>query len=615
MILDFSRLTIINFGSFLGKHKLDLASLGPGLHFIKGNNQEEPRLSKNGAGKSTLFNALCWCLYGKTPDGRRNPDIQPRFGDKATTVTEHLLIDDKPRTVTRTTHPNRLLLDDKEVGQEQIDQLIGLSFDTFINTILLGQGRPLFFDLQPKAKMDLFSSVLNLDRWEARSEAASAAVSSLSSRESELGGELTGLDAQQGQLEGLLERARAAWVSWRDEQAALLEASKDTLAKLKAKREAVEREKAGYDLAYDGTATELKNLQTAVRTLTIDIERLTQERSPINIQVALHKEKARSLRAELEALGETDECPTCGQSLKGTNLSKHKAELKKQLDAVARKLASSDAANTRILKEINDFQRTLNAGRTSEREFQARVSANQDALLRIEPVLAAFNAQIGQLEAGSREKQTEANPYTDQVTDLKRKIKKLEIDFKELDARLKRLSEQIERTRFWVKGFKEVRLYVIEDVLQELELTTNAALADVGLVDWQVQYSVEKELKSGNIQRGLNVMIQSPKDKAPVKWECWSGGEGQRLRLVGALALSEVLLARANVEPKLEILDEPTRGLSDEGVVDLCEFLADRAKQLDRAVIYVDHMSVESSRFTSVLTVVKTAKGSQIECS
>ena len=65
----------------------------------------------------------------------------------------------------------------------------------------------------------------------------------------------------------------------------------------------------------------------------------------------------------------------------------------------------------------------------------------------------------------------------------------------------------------------------------------------------------------------------------------------------------------------LEILDEPTRGLSDEGVVDLCEFLADRAKQLDRAVIYVDHMSVESSRFTSVLTVVKTAKGSQIECS
>ena len=612
MILDFSRLVIQNFGSFLGKHSLDLAALGPGLHFIKGNNREEPRLSSNGSGKSTLFSALCWCFYGKTPDGRRNPDIQPRFGDKATTVALYLLIDSKPRTVTRTTHPNRLLLDDKEVGQEQIDALIGLSFETFTHTVLLGQGRPLFFDLQPKSKMDLFSSVLNLDRWEARSEAASAAVSSLSNREATLAGELGGMETGLTQLDALLATAKANWVAWRDEQEAQAKAAKETLVKLKAKLEGVEQEKAGYVLAYDSAATELKAAQSDSRKLAVLGEKLVTDRVPVTIQVGIHKEKARSLRAELEALGEADECPTCGQSLKGTNLNKHKAELKKQLAEVSKKLTKAEASRDDLIAQWNELQPKLANSRKAEQTFQHKMEDNGDALQRINPVLSELNAQIGQLEAGAKEKQTEANPYTEQTIDLKRKIKNLKGEYKELEERLKRLSEQIERTNFWVKGFKEVRLYVIEDVLQELELTTNAALADVGLVDWQVQYSVEKELKSGNIQRGLNVMIQSPKDKAPVKWECWSGGEGQRLRLVGALALSEVLLSRAGVEPKLEVLDEPTRGLSDEGVADLCEFLADRAKQLDICVMYIDHMSVESSRFTSVLTVVKTAKGSEL---
>jgi DNA repair exonuclease SbcCD ATPase subunit len=613
LILEFARRIIINFGSFLGEHELDLASFGPGLHFVKGDNQEEPRLSENGCGKSmAIANAPCWCLYGKTADGRRNPDIEPRFGDKHTTVTEHLLIDGKPRTVTRTTHPNRLLLDGKEVGQEQIDALLGLSFETFTHTVLLGQGRPLFFDLQPKAKMDLFSSVLNLDRWEARSEAASAAVSSLSSRESTLVGELTGMEAQLDQLDTLLEAARASWRGWRDERDRVAAAEKERLSELLKRSETLERERAGYDLAFDGAETELKAVQDAIRKLTVEIERLTAERFPLTTQIALHKEKARSLRAELEDLGEADECPTCGQSLKGTNLNKHKAELNTELKTVTKKLASTEAAHARVTKEINDFQRTRASGCDAEANFKTRSNIAKNRLISIAPQLADLNAQIAQIKSGAKKQEREANPYTDQINGLKRKIKDLEGTYKEQQDRLKRLSEQIERTRFWIKGFKEVRLYVIEEVLQELELTTNAALAEVGLVDWIVQYSIEKETKSGTIQRGLNVFIQSPKDKAPVKWECWSGGEGQRLRLVGALALSEVLLARANVEPKMEVLDEPTRGLSDEGIIDLGEYLADRAKQLDRQCWYIDHRVVENARFSSVLTVVKTTKGSEL---
>jgi ABC-type uncharacterized transport system ATPase subunit len=78
------------------------------------------------------------------------------------------------------------------------------------------------------------------------------------------------------------------------------------------------------------------------------------------------------------------------------------------------------------------------------------------------------------------------------------------------------------------------------------------------------------------------------------------------------LALSEVLLGHANIEIDLEVLDEPTKHLSDEGVRDLGEMLAARAEQIERRILYIDHSAYEGSQFASTITVRKTNEGSQI---
>jgi ABC-type multidrug transport system ATPase subunit len=57
-------------------------------------------------------------------------------------------------------------------------------------------------------------------------------------------------------------------------------------------------------------------------------------------------------------------------------------------------------------------------------------------------------------------------------------------------------------------------------------------------------------------------------------------------------------------------LDEPTQHLSDIGVNDLNDYLAERARQLKRCIFYIDHASVESSKFASVLTIEKGEVGS-----
>ena len=139
-------------------------------------------------------------------------------------------------------------------------------------------------------------------------------------------------------------------------------------------------------------------------------------------------------------------------------------------------------------------------------------------------------------------------------------------------------------------------------------------LTQVGLIGWKLEFAIERETKSGSISRGIDVTVV-PYHRKPgrrVKFKSWSGGEAQRLRLVGALALSEILLARAGVTPSLQILDEPTRGLAAGGIDDLVNELTVHADRLDRTVLLADHHTIESGAFVATLMVTRQ-KGGQTE--
>jgi DNA repair exonuclease SbcCD ATPase subunit len=218
------------------------------------------------------------------------------------------------------------------------------------------------------------------------------------------------------------------------------------------------------------------------------------------------------------------------------------------------------------------------------------------------------------LEAHKRQSQQladETNPHQKQLRKLREQRTELKAKRASLQADADKLSQRVERTKPWIKGFKDVRLLTLEEVLTELEISANGLLEDLGLAGWSMHFHVERETKSGSVQTGMGVMITSPEHTEPVKWESWSGGEGQRLRLAGALALSEVLLNHAGIEINLEILDEPSRSLASSR--DLIDALAERAERLQRRILYVDHLAIESSQFASTIMIVKTKEGSRID--
>jgi len=166
--------------------------------------------------------------------------------------------------------------------------------------------------------------------------------------------------------------------------------------------------------------------------------------------------------------------------------------------------------------------------------------------------------------------------------------------------------------KMWSRNFKEIRLQLISEALDQLEIEANNEIMALGLVNWELQFDVDRETKSGNLSRGFTVNVLSPHNDEPVPWESWSGGEAQRLRIGAQAGLSNLIRDRTGADIPLEIWDEPTQGLSKEGVLDLMDCLAARARREDRQVWVVDHSELGYGGFDGIATIVKTDQGSHI---
>lgn len=605
MWLDIDALEIEGFKSFNSLVRLDLKAYGQGLQFLRGRNLFEPQLGSNGSAKSSLWDACAWCFYGRTPDGSRTPDIIPWERKVTTRVQVHVHIGNKTHLITREANPNAILLNGKATDDTQIEKLLRMNFDVFCHTILLGQGEDLFFDLPPRNKLKLFNSVLGLERWNQRSVRAANRVEHLQQEANALSLEVSNHNTRLEQIKEQTNKIKQTSEEWENQRQQIVETADDNLKVLRGKLEDITLKHGEVTLALDGSLLELRPLQKQIRQLVDERNKVVSDHKTGKTVLA---NEMKRISDELKVLSDVDICPTCGQSLKGTGLEKHKKELAIKLN----KLQKQQKSDT-LRDYIDDLQKQIDTLIKAESKFVEKSEVAQTQLNLISPQLGEVQEKIRGLESIQRERRDTANPYQQQLFDLRRDQSQLIADRKEAVNKLKVLNLRIERTNYWVRGFKDVRLYIIEEVLQELELATNAMLGDIGLNDWQVHYAIEKETKAGTIQRGLNVLILSPKNKKLVRFESWSGGEAQRLRLVGALALGEVLLNHAGIQSGIEILDEPFTYLSKKGRYDAVNFLSTRAAELQKQIWLVDHSVIESTKFTNTLTVIKDKNGSYLD--
>jgi DNA repair exonuclease SbcCD ATPase subunit len=613
MHIQFKSIAIKGFRSFINETIIQFDDCGAGLYFLKGKNLANPALGSNGSGKSSCVDALMWCLYGKTVQGLKNPDIMPWIGKQKPEVSVTLQIDDETHVIKRTASPNRISLNDKESGQEYINTLIPIPFEIIPYTIILGQRQPLFFDLTAGEKLKLFSEVLNLDRWEIRSSKAAEIVAKLEKEISSSETEIVSLDKEQIRNKTNLADLKEASKNWeldQSEKEANREAAKKTL---QSQLEALIPDRDDADLKLETACIELKAVEPSLEKLLKEERPLVQQLVELRTTIS-HAQADKKVLEKQKASISDKVCPTCERSLTDPKVSKKLlADLETKLKVLDAVIISSDSEVADLERVQFDILAKIEIQKQAKSRFRQSEMDCRDTLGRILPRIARFEEQIKALDQVAKESLEEDNPYTDQIRSLRARINDVNNELQILENDIKTKSEQCERARFWIKGFKDIKLYTIEEILQELQITTNSMVEEFGLVGWNITYDIEKENKSGTISKGLNITVTSPANKEAVKWESWSGGEAQRLRIVGTEAFGSTILNHAGVTTNLAIYDEPTESLSKEGVNDLVELLAQRAKDTNKSIWLIDHHALLSDRFVAEISIVKDKSGSHLE--
>lgn len=613
--MRFIRSVLRNFRSFRDEQVFDL-DRKPGLYYMTGRNEAEPELEANGAGKSTVWEAICWCFFGKTSRMLKAGEVGNWEVGKQCSVSVEFETDDVYR-VTRVWNPNSLRVvvvssgETRDLDQDGLEALLGFKMAPMLHSIMVAQAAPMFLDLDAPSKAALFSGVLDLDRWTEFADRASK-------RTAEINSKITAADLELGRIAGALSQLAlqdfsaqiAEWVAWRTQTIAELEEQfKERLARRKS---------------IEPTIVALLDSAAHNRTEASRLTRAAEEQKMRASDFRQAVDSARSAAAKLEQrideqhqqrkyFNEQSQCILCLQVIPHSHRDGQLSKLMMNVQVLTTDLEEANATLAHSIMRNSDALVESQRLRDDAAALSASANRQETEIKLMRQELAEIDRKLDEVEkeVGALEKQE--NPYAEnqrQVSVGTRSYKALRIKVQE--ERDQSASSQAAAS-YWVKGFKELRLFLISEALAQLEVEVNSELSNLGMVSWRIQFAVESDTKSGTVRKGFSVFIKSPHNKDPVPWESWSGGESQRLRLAATMGLSNLVLGNLGVRPNVEVWDEPTDGLSQAGVDDLLETLHRRSHQLQRQIWVVDHKSLQFGGFEKITTVVKDGSGSWIE--
>lgn len=338
------------------------------------------------------------------------------------------------------------------------------------------------------------------------------------------------------------------------------------------------------------------------------------------------------------------DCPTCQQNISDLHVAKIKhsyemslSKLKIELDSLiknTKSLEDKHKENDDLRAQLLDYQKKVQEWRQeirikeSQRELlekrisdlksqiqsiqkeqppqllqQQQIQSRIDSLPKDNP----FSSQIERTEKTLSERPS--NPYIPQIDKASKAITSTESEVESTKQVIQSTEEITRSWEFWQKEFPKVRLEMIQEIVEELQIHFNQALSRVGLSDYSVELSTERELKDERIKRELNLkLIHDHRDGLrEIDSDGLSGGERQRFRLASAIGVAELVKHRTGCQWPLMLMDEPSQGLSVQGVADLLDFLGSLSE--DMTIILAEHKVADTGVFDGVYEVIKGEDG------
>lgn len=539
-----------------------------GLIYLTGTNNLDPSLGSNGSGKSTIIDAISWCLYGVSIRGQRASDLATWDSKARPHVVLQYLIDGEEQIIDRTGSPDTLLINGVAAPQSAVDALLGLSRLRFVHSVVFGQAAPLFMDLTVPARGELLSEIMDLDYWDSLTEFASNKVKQLTDLASTT---KTQIASDTGRLENMieqLERMHQDEQTWQDTH-------DDTVNKTWVACE-------GAESALVAATSHMNHLQ---RKPVVDLTKLSAEveglrKTTENLRVDHTKviESHRHVMADIALYHDHKTCPTCKQPLDrslSVNYEQESIRLRTLGQEIKAEWTEYGIATEQASEDLRRATQLRQDQMIEIQNARVRVETCQHNLTRAQADLATAQSTV--------------NPYTHRIDDMLNQTDEIQARIDTFTAKELRLQADLVKANYWRRTFPRVKLFLIRRVLKMLEIETAAAAASLGVGDWQITFATEAETKSGTTRPGVHISAINPRQQGD--YRSYSFGEAQRVKLAVSLGLASLIQSLSGVYFSIEMFDETTAWLSQEGIDDLIGCLDARAESTGKTVWLIDHRS------------------------
>lgn len=435
----------------------------------------------NGAGKSSLLDAITWVLWGKARSASADDLIHQGQQDMRVSLT-FIQESSKYRVIRQRSSGKRgaslLELQGWDEGTEswrqvsestiretqgKIERLVGLDYETFVNSAFLVQGRADEFTTKtPSQRKQILANILGLSQWERYEDRTKERISGTKASLERMDGRILEIDREldrrndyevelrkteeaAAQLNKQLEEAERTWKDLegtRSEMVRLQRTIDDLSVRITTREKEIAEAQAQWarakeqadKLALDAAIEVHQNTLKELEPLQEQYEQVLQQQKSLGegiahltgVNQALGPE-TEPLKTRVQVLESASEpiCPTCGQSLSEEHRHRLIEDLSQEVDIRREQYRSNRdqiTDNESRIKEIEVKRKELEERLEQRTVLERKLVELQTALSHADEAQTRAN----ELEAKTKRWQTEVDKDQAKRQDLEQEAEKSE---------------------------------------------------------------------------------------------------------------------------------------------------------------------------------------------
>lgn len=588
MKFEIKKVWIKNFFS-VGAQGLEI-DFTTGLHSVVGKVIGQD--TSNGVGKSQAFiDSIVFALYGTSIRNLNLDGMVNKINQEECEVFLWFNIDNKPYRIERGIKPGFLHLvdeeqenntdDDKEEMKEgrkketqsRINDLLGISYTTFINNITLNinYSKP-FFKLNPAEKREIFEDILNLSVFGKILEKVRKDYNENKHLLKNISTELSGAEELSANKKQTKQKIDQYHKTFEDNKQKEL----DLLQKEKAVIEANLNELKSHNIK------DLTELRVKGETW---IQEKNKKFNEINFEIKENRKKISLLDIKINRLSLTPICPECNSPTTGDHAQKHIHEMQQEMEKI-------ESENKKLSTESTNMMLSIEEGKNKLSNIIKTIDNNRKIIEKIKIIennLFHINEKIH--KCIDKKLDIEQVITDEDIKNVENRVSVKKHEYKTCEKELK-YSELLKD----VVGDKGIKNYIIKKIMPLLNKKMNEYL---GM--FKASYTVHFD-EEFNEYFKLN-------RRDTYTYNNFSAGEQKRIDLAFMFSLFAIAKSQNSLDCNILILDEICdSSMCSNGISSLMFFLKNDFKKLypNLCTYIITHKTeIDKNDFNTVIKLKK----------